>query len=144
MEIRIGIEKLNFFLVHLVGSIQTKLKLDNKLKTRKQKIVGWALSIMVCVCVECSKQNPKLGNRHKTRNQKIVGRALSIVVCVWNVRNRPKTRNRKIVRDKIHLLQKVGKKLYTGDKINLLQKVEKSEIKKLRAYKNNSKDQVGD
>ena len=47
-------EKLNFFLVHLVGSIQTKLKLDNK----------------------------------------------------------PKTRKRKIVRDKIHLLQKVGKTVY--------------------------------
>ena len=34
-----GIEKLNFFLVYLVGSIQTKLKLDNRPKTRKQKIV---------------------------------------------------------------------------------------------------------
>ena len=34
-----GIKKLNFFLVHLVGSIQTKLKVDNKPKTRKQKIV---------------------------------------------------------------------------------------------------------
>ena len=33
-EIRIGIKKFNFFLVHLVRSIQTKLKLDNKLKTR--------------------------------------------------------------------------------------------------------------
>ena len=47
-EIRIGIEKFNFFLVHLVRSIQTKLKLDNKLKTWKQKIVGWALNIVVC------------------------------------------------------------------------------------------------
>ena len=36
LEIRIGIEKLNFFLVHLVGSIQTKLKLDNTPKSRKQ------------------------------------------------------------------------------------------------------------
>ena len=44
-EIRIGIEKFNFFLVHLVRSIQTKLKLNNKLKTRKQK--SWALSIGV-------------------------------------------------------------------------------------------------
>ena len=44
-EIRIGIETFNFFLVHLVRSIQTKLKLYNKLKTRKQKIV----------CVEFSK-----------------------------------------------------------------------------------------
>ena len=69
-----GIEKLNFFLVHLVGSIQTKLKLDNKPKTQKQKIVKY----------------------------------------------------------KIHLLQKVGKKLYTGDKINLLQKVGKSKIKKIK------------
>ena len=40
LDIRIGIEELNFFLVHLVGSIQTKLKLDDKPKTRKQKIVG--------------------------------------------------------------------------------------------------------
>ena len=46
--------------------------------------------------------------------------------------NKPKIRKQKIVRDKIHLLQKVGKKLYTGDKINLLQKVGKSKIKKLR------------
>ena len=28
------------------------LKLNNKPKTRKQKIVRWALSIVVCVCVE--------------------------------------------------------------------------------------------
>ena len=33
-EIRIGVEKFNFFSVHLVRLIQTKLKLDNKLKTR--------------------------------------------------------------------------------------------------------------
>ena len=33
-EIRIGIEKFNFFLLHLVRSIQRKLKLVNKLKTR--------------------------------------------------------------------------------------------------------------
>ena len=69
-----GIEKLNFFLVHLVGSNQTKLKLDNKPQTRKQKMV----------------------------------------------------------RDKIHLLRKVRKKLYKGDKIILLQKFEKIKIKKLR------------
>ena len=49
---RIGIEKFNFFLVHLVRSIQTKLKLDNKLKTRKQKIVGVEHRD---VCVEFSK-----------------------------------------------------------------------------------------
>ena len=100
LEIRISFEKLNFFFVHLEGSIQTKLKLDKKSKTRK-KIVGWALSTVVCA-------------------------------CVWNVRNKPKTWKQKIVRDKIHLLQKVGKKLYTGDKINLLQKVGKSKIKKFR------------
>ena len=46
--------------------------------------------------------------------------------------NKPKTRKQKMVRDKIHLLRKVGKKLYTGDKIILLQKFEKSKIKKLR------------
>ena len=42
LEIRIGIEKLNFFLllVHLVGSIKKKKKFDNKPKTRKQQIVG--------------------------------------------------------------------------------------------------------
>ena len=40
LEIRISIEKLNFFLVHLLRSIQTKLKLDNKPKTRKQKSWG--------------------------------------------------------------------------------------------------------
>ena len=51
-EIRIGIEKFNFLLVHLVRSIQTKLKLDNKLKTRKQKIVGVEHR---GVCVEFSK-----------------------------------------------------------------------------------------
>ena len=51
-EIRIGIEKLNFFLLHLVRSIQTKLKLDNKLKTRKQKIVDVEHRD---VCVEFSK-----------------------------------------------------------------------------------------
>ena len=45
-----------------------------------------------------------------------MGWALSIVVCVWNVRNKPKTRKQKIVRDKIDLLQKVGKQLYTGEK----------------------------
>ena len=33
-EIKIGIQKLNFFVIHLVRSIQTKLKLDNKLKIR--------------------------------------------------------------------------------------------------------------
>ena len=41
-EIRIGIEKFNFFLVHLVRSIQTKLKRDNKLKTRKKNDGRWA------------------------------------------------------------------------------------------------------
>ena len=51
-EIRIGIEKFNFFLVHLVRSIQTKLKLDNKLKTWNQKIVGVEHRD---VCVEFSK-----------------------------------------------------------------------------------------
>ena len=61
-----------------------------------------------------------------------MGRALNIVVCVWNLRNKPKTWKQKIVRDKIHLLQKVGKKLYTEDKINLLQKVGKSKIKRFR------------
>ena len=35
LEIRISIEKLNFFLVHLEGSIQTKLKLDKKPKTQE-------------------------------------------------------------------------------------------------------------
>ena len=50
--IRIGIEKFNFFLVHLVRSIQTKLKLDNKIKTRKQKIVGVEHRV---VCMEFSK-----------------------------------------------------------------------------------------
>ena len=88
--------------------------------------------------------NPKLDNKPKTPKEKIVGRALSIVVCVWNVRNKPKTWKQKIVRDKIHLLQKVGKKLYTGDKINLLQKVRKSKIQSKTIYKNNSKDQVDD
>ena len=34
LEIRISIEKLNFFLVHLQGSYQEKLKLDEKPKTR--------------------------------------------------------------------------------------------------------------
>ena len=53
--------------------------------------------------------NPKLENKPKTPKRKIVGRALSIVVCMWNVRNKPKTRKQKIVKDKIHLLQKVGK-----------------------------------
>ena len=46
--------------------------------------------------------------------------------------NKLKTWKQKIVRDKIHILQKVGKKLYTGDKINLLQKVGKSKIKMFR------------
>ena len=87
-EIRIGIEKFNFFLVHLVRSIQTKIKLDNKLKTRKQKIVGWALSIVVCAW--------NVWIKLKTRKQKIVGRALSIVVFACNVRNKPKTRKQKI------------------------------------------------
>ena len=82
-----------------------------------------------------------------------MGRALSIVVCVGmcemfetnsKFKDRPKTRKQKIVRDKIHLLQKVGKKLYTGDKINLLETVRKSKIKQLSVYRNNSKDQVGD
>ena len=78
------------------------------------------------------KTNPKLENKPKNPKQKIVGRAFGIVVCVWNVRNKPKTWKQKIVRDKIHLSQKVGKKLYTGDNINLLQKVGKSKIKKFR------------
>ena len=40
--------------------------------------------------------------------------------------DKPKTRKQKIVRDKIHLLQKVGKKLYAGDKIN---KIKHSSVK---------------
>ena len=75
--------------------------------------------------------NQELDNKPKTPKEKIVGRALSTMVCVC-VRNKSKTWKQKIERDKIHLLQKVGNKLYTGDKINLLQKVEKSKIKKFR------------
>ena len=55
--------------------------LDNKPKTRKQKIMEWALSIMVCVC-GMFETNPKFDNKPKTQKQKIVGWALSIVVCV--------------------------------------------------------------
>ena len=93
LEIRISIEKLNFFLLHLERSIQTKLELEKEPKTPIQKIAGWALSIVVCawnvrnkpktleqtqnsktknhgagvehrgVCVECSKQTQ---NREQT------------------------------------------------------------------------------
>ena len=66
-----------------------------------------------------------------------MGRALSIVVCVCGMfetnpklENKPETWKQRIVRDNIQLLQKVGKKLYTGDIINLLQKVGKSKIQK--------------
>ena len=31
------------------GIFETNAKLDNKPKTRKQKIVGWVLSIVVCL-----------------------------------------------------------------------------------------------
>ena len=78
-EIRICIEKFNFFFIHLVRSIQTKLKLDNKPKTRKQKIVGWALSIVVCAW--------NVRNKPKTRKQKIVGWALRIMVCARAEKN---------------------------------------------------------
>ena len=88
-------------------SIQTKLKLENKLKTPKQKIVGWALNIVMCVR-GMFETNLKLDNKPKTRKQKIVGWALSIVVCAWNVRNKHKTRKHKIGEDKGNLLQKVG------------------------------------
>ena len=54
-----------------------------------KKIVGWALSIVVCAW--------SVRNKPKTRKWEIVGWALSIVVCAWNVRNKPKTRKRKIV-----------------------------------------------
>ena len=49
-----------------------------------KKIVGWALSIMVCVW--------NVRNKPKTRKQKIVGWALSIVEYASNVRNKSKTR----------------------------------------------------
>ena len=66
------------------GMLETNPKPANKHKTRKQKIVGWALSIVVCAW--------NVRNKLKTRKQKIVGWALSIVECAWNVRNKPKTR----------------------------------------------------
>ena len=66
-----------------------QLKLDKEPKTPKQKIAGWALSIVVGVWNVRNK--PKIENESKTPKQKIMGRALSIEVCVWNVRNKPKT-----------------------------------------------------
>ena len=54
-----------------------------------QKIVGWALSTVVCAW--------NVRKEPKTRKQKIVGWVLSIVVGAWNVRNKPKTRKQKIV-----------------------------------------------
>ena len=79
-------------------------------KTQKQKIVGWASSIVVCVCV-CVWNvgmwsiyvNPKLDNKHKTRtqtqNSETKNRGVSVehrgmcvecsdVINLWN----PKTR----------------------------------------------------
>ena len=43
-------------------------------ETQKRKIVGWASSIVVCVCVWnvdmwSIYENPKLDNKHKTRKQ---------------------------------------------------------------------------
>ena len=64
LEIRISIEKLNFFLVHLVGSIQTKLKLDNKRETRKQKTRA--------VCVECSKQTQNSETKNRKRQNSFI------------------------------------------------------------------------
>ena len=72
-------------------SIYENPKLGNKPETRKQKIVGWASSIVVCVWnvrMWSIYENPKLDNKHKTRKQsqnwkqKIVAWALSIMVCV--------------------------------------------------------------
>ena len=75
-------------------SIYEKPKFDNKPKTRKRKILGWAswASWCACACVKCdqsmkterSTTNPKLENKLKTREQKIVGGASSIMMYVWN------------------------------------------------------------
>ena len=90
------------------------------------------------VCVECSKQTQNSITNPKLRKKKSWGgRWASWCVCGM-VKTNPKLDNifktwkQRILRHKIHLLQKVGKKLYTGDKINLLQKVGKSKIKKFR------------
>ena len=96
----------------------TNPKLGNKRETRKQKIVGWASSIVVCVWnVRMSSiyENPKLDNKHKTRKQsqnrkqKIVGWALSIVVCVCvecsDVINLWKSKTRQFFLDSFSVLQ---------------------------------------
>ena len=76
-------------------SIYENPKLDNKPKTRKRKIVEWASSIVVCMCVcvwnvrmRSIYENPKLDNKHNTRKQTIVWWASSIVVCVVELINK--------------------------------------------------------
>ena len=73
------------------GMFETNPKLENEPKTPKEKIVGRALRIVMCVC-GMFEENPKLDNKSKTPKQKIMRRVFSNVVCVWNVRNEPKTR----------------------------------------------------
>ena len=78
----------------------TNPKLGNKPKTRKQKIVGWVSSIVMCVWnvrMLSIYENPKLDNKHKTRKQKNRGVSVehrgacvecSDVINLW----KPKTR----------------------------------------------------
>ena len=74
---------LRFFFSEFWVCLRISLQLDNKPRTRK-KIVGWALSIIVCVW--------NVRNKPKTRKQNIVGWVLSIVECASNVRNKSKSR----------------------------------------------------
>ena len=84
LEIRISIEKLNFILLHVEGSIQTKLKLDKKPKTREQ-------------IQNSETKNRGAGVEHRG-------------VCVWNVRNKPKIEGRTTVVARKENLDRVCKR----------------------------------
>ena len=69
--------------------------------------------------VECSKQT----QNSETKNRGAGVKHRGVCVCVWNVRNKPKTWKQKIVRDKIHLLQKVGKSKIKKFRVKLYTKI---------------------
>ena len=77
LEIRINIEKLNFFLVHLKGSIKKNWNSITNPKLRKKKSWGGRY-VSWCVCVECSKQTQ---NSIQTQNSERKNRGAGVKHC---------------------------------------------------------------